>query len=62
MHILHSIISFQNHKDNEQDDKIGNLYYNTYSDDCSHHTSESSLRKPSKLQQMARGLDKSLTT
>jgi hypothetical protein len=28
MHILHSIISFQNHKDNEQDDKIGNLYYN----------------------------------
>jgi hypothetical protein len=23
MHILHSIISFQNHKDNEQDDKQG---------------------------------------
>jgi hypothetical protein len=41
---------------------IENLYYNTGSNCFPHHTSESSLRRPSKLQQVARGLDKSLTT
>jgi hypothetical protein len=40
MHTLHSIISFQNHKDSEQDDKTGNLFYYTASDRSPHHTSE----------------------
>jgi hypothetical protein len=53
MHPLHSIISFQNHRDSEQDDEIGNLYYNTDSDRSPHHTSERSLHRPSMLQQMA---------
>jgi hypothetical protein len=58
MHTFHSIISFQNHKDSEQDDKARSLYYNTDSDCSPHHSSEESIHRPSMLQQMARDLDK----
>jgi hypothetical protein len=62
MHTFHSIISFQNHKDSEQDYKTENLYYNTNSDCSPHHTSERSIHGPSMLQQLAGDLDKLLTT
>jgi hypothetical protein len=50
------------HQDSKQDDKTVSLYYSTDLDCSPHHTSERSLHRPSRLQQMARDLDKLLTT
>jgi hypothetical protein len=50
------------HQDSKQGDKTGSLYYSTDLDCSPHHTSKRSLHRPSRLQQMARDLDKLPTT